>query len=223
MYTYQDEDMVSSKHAAKICGVHPHTIRVWSAKGKLPHIRINERGDRRYKVLDLKKAMGHSDMDKPDMLKVALYSRVSESTGQEISLAAQTREMQDIVSNEENSRVVAQYQDKAERLNENRPRLNKLLTAARKREFDAVYIIHEDHLARFDVGWASQLLHANNVQLRVINMQTTQTTIQDELVADLVALVTCFSGRIYAQRTAQSQRKLLAIKHPVQAAEVAAL
>jgi diguanylate cyclase (GGDEF)-like protein/excisionase family DNA binding protein len=39
--------------AARILGVHPNTIRAWSDAGRLRHYRINDRGDRRYRLTDL--------------------------------------------------------------------------------------------------------------------------------------------------------------------------
>jgi len=39
--------------AARILGVHPNTVRAWSDQGRLPFMRINARGDRRYRVAAL--------------------------------------------------------------------------------------------------------------------------------------------------------------------------
>jgi diguanylate cyclase (GGDEF)-like protein/excisionase family DNA binding protein len=39
--------------AARRLGVHPNTIRTWTEMGRLPCLRINARGDRRYRLADL--------------------------------------------------------------------------------------------------------------------------------------------------------------------------
>ena len=39
--------------AARLLGVHPNTVRAWTDQGRLRCLRINERGDRRYRVADL--------------------------------------------------------------------------------------------------------------------------------------------------------------------------
>ena len=44
---------VSIALAARILGVHPNTVRTWTEQGRLPVLRINARGDRRYRVSDL--------------------------------------------------------------------------------------------------------------------------------------------------------------------------
>ncbi len=42
-------DLLTIGEVAEILRVSPLTIKRWGKKGKLPAIRINERGDRRYK------------------------------------------------------------------------------------------------------------------------------------------------------------------------------
>jgi diguanylate cyclase (GGDEF)-like protein/excisionase family DNA binding protein len=41
--------------AARLLGVHPNTVRAWSEQGRLRYYRINERGDRRYRLADLQR------------------------------------------------------------------------------------------------------------------------------------------------------------------------
>ncbi|MCA9372348.1 helix-turn-helix domain-containing protein [Candidatus Woesebacteria bacterium] len=42
-------DLLTVKEVADLLRVSPLTIKRWGKKGKLPAIRINARGDRRYK------------------------------------------------------------------------------------------------------------------------------------------------------------------------------
>lgn len=42
-------DLLTVREVAEILRVAPLTIKRWGKKGKLPFIRINSRGDRRYK------------------------------------------------------------------------------------------------------------------------------------------------------------------------------
>ena len=43
------------KEAAEMLGISTETLRRWDRKGKLPAVRVSERGDRRYKLDDLKR------------------------------------------------------------------------------------------------------------------------------------------------------------------------
>lgn len=42
-------DLLTVSEVAKILRVSPLTVKRWGKRGKLPAIRINSRGDRRYK------------------------------------------------------------------------------------------------------------------------------------------------------------------------------
>ena len=51
--------------AAQVLGVHPNTVRAWSEAGRLRYYRINERGDRRYRLGDLQRFLGHGGVPDP--------------------------------------------------------------------------------------------------------------------------------------------------------------
>ena len=46
---------LSVTRAAEVLGVHPNTVRAWSEAGRLRFYRINPRGDRRYRMSDLRR------------------------------------------------------------------------------------------------------------------------------------------------------------------------
>ena len=48
-------ELLTIKQAAKVLNVHAETLRRWDKRGKLKAIRVNERGDRRYRPEDLEK------------------------------------------------------------------------------------------------------------------------------------------------------------------------
>ena len=49
--------------AARVLGVHPNTIRAWSDAGRLRYYRINDRGDRRYRLTDLQRFLAAAASD----------------------------------------------------------------------------------------------------------------------------------------------------------------
>lgn len=49
--------LLTIRQAAEVLNVHVETLRRWDKGGKLKAIRINKRGDRRYKPEDLEKLM----------------------------------------------------------------------------------------------------------------------------------------------------------------------
>jgi diguanylate cyclase (GGDEF)-like protein/excisionase family DNA binding protein len=53
--TTADNGMLTVAGAARMLGVHANTIRAWTDQGRLPCVRINRRGDRRYKAAELRR------------------------------------------------------------------------------------------------------------------------------------------------------------------------
>jgi len=49
--------LLTIRQAAEVLNVHVETLRRWDKSGKLKAIRVNERGDRRYRPEDLEKLM----------------------------------------------------------------------------------------------------------------------------------------------------------------------
>lgn len=47
--------LLTIRQAAEVLNVHVETLRRWDKSGKLKAIRVNDRGDRRYKPEDLEK------------------------------------------------------------------------------------------------------------------------------------------------------------------------
>ena len=52
--------LLTNRQAAEILNVHVETLRRWDKSGKLKAVRVNERGDRRYKPKDLEKIIGET-------------------------------------------------------------------------------------------------------------------------------------------------------------------
>ncbi len=46
-------DLLSLEQAARFLHVHSNTLRRWSDSGKIKTLRINARGDRRYRLRDI--------------------------------------------------------------------------------------------------------------------------------------------------------------------------
>ncbi len=56
-------DLLTIREVAQLLRVSPLTIKRWGKKGKLPAIRINSRGDRRYKKDVVLRLLGVSQED----------------------------------------------------------------------------------------------------------------------------------------------------------------
>jgi predicted site-specific integrase-resolvase len=87
-------------------------------------------------------------------------------------------------------------------VNENRRGLKKLFRLARKHKLRAIVVEYKDRLARFGYSYLEELFKDHGVDIRIVNED--ETSLEEELVQDLISIVTSFSARIYGKRGAKN-------------------
>jgi len=196
---------LSVHQAACRLGIHPRTMRLWADQGKIPCCRINERGDRRFEVADVD-ALARKRGAEPSSQRIALYVRVSGRGDQSSSLLAQECELREALPG--GREIVTVFSDVGSGLNERRRGLARALAAAKGGRFDELHITHPDRLTRFGEGTLRELFASYGVSLHILH-ETDDGVPEQELMADFMALITSFSGRLYGQRSAAARRRLL--------------
>lgn len=90
-------------------------------------------------------------------------------------------------------------------LNDNRRKLEKLL---KQEDYQFLIVEHKDRLGRFGTHYIDVLLARCGVTLEIVNLAENG---RDELMTDLVAIITSFAARLYGQRRAKRKtEKILA-------------
>jgi putative resolvase len=90
-------------------------------------------------------------------------------------------------------------------LNDNRKKLAALLI---KDDYEILIVEHRDRLARFGTAYLELLLKRSGVTLDIVNRVEDKT---DDLMTDLVAIITSFAARLYGQRRGKrTTEKLIA-------------
>ena len=127
-----------------------------------------------------------------------VYARVS-SHGQKASgdLDRQVGEL--LASSGEASPLV--LTDVGSGLNMRRRGLWQLIYAAERGLVNRVIVTHRDRLARFGTELIEHILCLHGVTVDVLH-ENRNITPQEEVVADLIALIASFSGRVYGLRGA---------------------
>ncbi|MGW3661278.1 IS607 family transposase [Streptomyces sp. NPDC005151] len=189
--------------AARRVGVHPDTLRVWADAGRVRVVWVGR--ERRFPTTGLDALVVDGRGGERER-REALYVRVSGSTGQESSLAAQEAKLRATASGE----VIAVFKDRASGLREERLGLKRLLAAAREGRITHVRVTHEDRLARFGTRWLITVLEADGVQVEVLHPKAAAPGGTEELLADFVSLIASFFGRVYGIRSRQAGQRLLA-------------
>ena len=194
-------ELLRLSKAAKRLGVHPMTLRQWAIDGKIPFTLVGR--ERRFSSVDvenMKRGGGPAD-SRPR--REVLYVRVSGSSGQESSLAAQEGELRATAAGQ----IVKVVRDRGSGLREDRPGLNRVLVMVADGGVSVVRVTHEDRLARFGVGWLKRLFAVHGVTVEVLHPKKSGG--RDELLDDFVSLVTVFAGRLYGMRSAEARKRLL--------------
>ena len=102
---------------------------------------------------------------------------------------------------------MAEYQDVASGLNERRKELGALLKGAREGRFDVILIQYRDRLARFGFGYLKEFCGSFKVRIDEVDDRPVKEP-QEELVEDMISIVTSFSARLYGKRGGRIVKKL---------------
>jgi putative resolvase len=131
---------------------------------------------------------------KPSATGVALYARVS-SADQRDDGIRQMQRLRDYAA-ARGYQVVGEVIEIASGLNDERPKLKKLLTDA---TVGVIVVEYRDRLTRFGYGYIATLLEHDGRRVEAIYPSDTG----NDLVDDFVAVITSMATRIYGRRNAK--------------------
>jgi len=188
---------LSAGEAAHALGVSVKTIQRWDKAGLLPVIRTvtNQRRIPADAIEHVLKAQGRA-------LRCALYARVSSAKqAQEGNLTRQAERLQQVAT-ERGYQVVALIAEQASSLDERRRGMKRLFQLIDQQAIDVVLIEDPDRLVRFGFGYLEEAFRWKQVRLEVVAPPKVQIP-TEELVQDLLSIVTIFSGRVDTSRVKQ--------------------
>jgi predicted site-specific integrase-resolvase len=132
---------------------------------------------------------------------VALYARVS-SADQKDDAVRQMQRLRAYAA-ARGYQVVAEVTEIASGLNDERPKLKKLLT---DRRVGVLVVEHRDRLTRFGYGYITTLLEQQGRRVEAIYPSDTGDGLVDDFVAVITSLVARISGRRNSKRRAERIR-----------------
>jgi len=197
------EKLYTMKEASKILGVHIRTIQKWDKAGKIRCIRTIG-GKRRIPESEIKRILGiHEER------KIVGYARVS-SHAQRDDLERQIELIKSYA--EERGWRVEILKDVGSGLKENRKNFQKLLRMVMNREVSKVIVAYPDRLTRFGFKTLEEFFRSYGTEIVLINQEETP---QEELIEDLITIISHFAGKLYGMRShkykkvMESARKLI--------------
>jgi excisionase family DNA binding protein len=202
------EKLLTLQEACRRLGIHPNTLRKWDKQGKIRVVRTVG-GRRRIPESELERLMGFikSDVSR----KAVIYVRVSSyDQKQKGDLERQKQSLLDYAKSR-GYEVVAVLEDVASGLNEKRKSLSKLFNIVERREIGVIIVAFKDRLTRFGFSYLERYFSSHGVRIEVVNGEEPKDAYQ-ELVEDLIALVSSFAEKLYGLRSHKYEKVVEGVK-----------
>lgn len=208
------ETYLPMRKACEILGVVPMTLRRWEKAGKIQAVRTPS-GQRRYARSEILRLLGENQ---PKGVRAAIYARVSllKKAG-EGNLERQRQRLEKYVQ-EKGYEVKAVVAEQGSGLNEKRKGLDRIFKMAREGKIDVVVIEYKDRLARFGYNYIEEYLNAFGIRVEVANRKEPKF-LQEELAADMLAILSSFSAKLYGHRRKEFCQKVREAMEEIEAAE----
>lgn len=187
---------------------HPKRFAGGRKKGRFKKRSPTDR--RLYSVREVKRILGVRTQE-----HVVIYARVSSAQQKtDGNLARQVQRLKQYAQDHgyEVSRV---FQEQASGINENRKQLHQLLQLAEQHEIQRVLIECPNRVARFGYRYVERFFRSHGVTVEVTH-KTEPKSSQEELVNDLLTIVTVFSARLYGKRSQKFRQKAKQLIHEME-------
>ena len=198
----------SAKTVTQILGVTAQTLRNWDKEGKLKPSYTKSNGYRYYSEEDVLSYTKERDRKKEK--KLIGYVRVS-SKKQEDDLLRQKENLEKyLIGTNQEYEIIS---DIGSGINYSKPGLRKLIEKINKKEVDEIVVLYKDRLLRYGFELVEYFAALNNV--KIIVLDKINKTEDEELVEDLVQIITVFSCKIQGKRKSKTKKILEEIKEKI--------
>ena len=192
--------MYSIGKFAKEIGVTTQTLRNWHKSRELIPFKITEGGTRYYSEEQLNRYLGVFG----NLNKITVgYCRVS-SNKQKDDLNRQVDNMKLYLTSKGTPYEI--IEDIGSGINYNKKGLNKLIGMIISYKVDKIVVLYKDRLLRFGFELIENIAKLYDCKIEIID--NTEKTEEQELVEDLIQIVTVFSCRLQGKRANKAKRMI---------------
>lgn len=185
--------LLRMNEVSEITGLAQSTLRLMHRKGELVPAKISPGGTRYYSDEQIKEYMGVKTVSKRIVIG---YARVS-SRKQQDDLDRQIENLKTYMYAKGYS--FEMITDIGSGINYSKKGLTKLLERIHKGEVSKVVILYKDRLVRFGFELLETMCKLNDCEIEIID--NTPKTDEEELVTDLVQVITVFGCRLQGKRS----------------------
>lgn len=197
--------LYTQAEAAEKFGLSRRSLIRYEADGLIKPVRTPG-GQRRYPESELLQLYGLEPKAKQDDDKAGLYSRVStRKQADSGNLERQTQRLKNYAQ-AAGYDTFQVYEEIASGLNENRHQLRKLLKAIIAGKINVVVVEYKDRLARFGYAYLELFCESHGARIEAIEEKAPDNE-NEELVKDLISVITSFSARLYGRRGGRKAKK----------------
>jgi len=197
------EVTISIGDAAKELGISTKTLRRWTDTGKIKFER-SPTGQRRFFLSDILRITPRDFNQLDDRITIN-YARVS-SHDQKADLVRQAQVLEAFSAT--NGWQFETIQDLGSGLNYNKRGLQKLLKRIMQGDVGRLVLTHKDRLLRLGGELVFAMCAEFETEVIILNKSNEEVTFEQELVQDMIELITVFSARLYGSRS-QKNKKLI--------------
>lgn len=195
------EVTLSIGDAAKELGISITTLRRWADSGKIRSER-SPSGQRRFFLAEIKRITPRELNQLDDRITIN-YARVS-SHDQKDDLTRQAQVLEAFSA--ANGWQYETIQDLGSGLNYNKKGLEKLLKRIMKGDVGRLVLTHKDRLLRFGSELVFAMCEEFETEVVIINKSSEELSFEQELVTDMIELITVFSARLYGSRSKKNKK-----------------
>jgi len=202
------EKLYRVSELAELIGVSRVTVVKWIRSGRISAYNIN--GYYYIPESEVEKLLRGVSTT---VRRVAIYVRVGGNM-QKDDLERQIASLEDYVRKQFPQSEYIVVKDIASGLKEDRKGLRKLIDLARRRQIDAVIVAYRDRLTRFGFTYLEELFKAYGVRV-IVAFQEESKDYMQELVEDLIEIVTSFADKIYGKRSHKYRKVVETVEQAV--------
>lgn len=103
-------------------------------------------------------------------------------------------------------KVIKSYEEVGSGMSDSRPKLRSMFDLVKNKEIDKVIMEHKDRLTKFNFQFFEDLFASHDVKIEWME-EVLGKRYEDELVEDMLTLMSSFSNKIYWKRSAENRKK----------------
>jgi len=198
-----NKELFNPQEASKILGVTVQTLQRWDNVGIIKTVRTPA-GRRMFPKAEIERLLGDSQPVTTDRLLV-IYGRVSSADQKKKGdLDRQVLFIKDKLDLRI-YQTISIITDVGSGLNDKRKGLIKLMAMTKAGEVTDLGIRYKDRLTRFGFNYLQFFFESYGVKIHILDESVNDKTVYEELMEDLLSIITSFSGKLYGIRSGKNK------------------